>query len=363
MAMEASPFPHHGPLEPGQVRGRDELVADLLERVTNRKVTALLGPRRYGKTSVLRRVAADVEAGGASVVWLDLYELTSMVDLALRLDDALAGTRGAVAEAAARTAATLGLNLGLVRVAFTRPARPDTTATVHNLLDVLVRAATSTPTVVILDEFSGIARVDGAAGLLRTKLQHHFQSVGLLFAGSEPSTMQALFTARHQPFYAQADLVQIPPLTAEAVHEHVQEGFRSTGRDPGNVAAHIHELCQGHPYRTMQAADLAWEHTPPGEPWRLELWEAALAALRKATATGHETLYSSLDRSEQAVLRILASGGSVWGRASQLLGLNPSPARAALDRLRDAGHIVSEGSRHRLVDPIFADWLRDRLPI
>ena len=62
-----TPFPHYGPLRPEQVHGRDELVSDLVERVTMRRVTALLGPRRYGKTSVLGKVASVVEAAGTSI--------------------------------------------------------------------------------------------------------------------------------------------------------------------------------------------------------------------------------------------------------------------------------------------------------
>jgi uncharacterized protein len=361
--VESSPFPHHGPLEPDQVRGRDALLADLTERITARRVTALLGPRRYGKTSVLRRIAADVEAASTSVVWVDLYELTSMVDLAIRLDDALGAARGPVALAAARTAATVGLDLGLLRVALTKPSRPDTTATVHVLLDTLVRAATTEPTLVVLDEFASIARVDGAAGLVRTKLQHHFQDLGLIFAGSEPSTMRALFAEREQPFYGQADLVQIPGLDAAAVHDVIVDGFRASERDPGRLPALIHVFCGGHPRRTMQTADLAWSISEPGVVWTEAVWEETLQALRAATADSNETLYSSLGRSDQTVLRILASGGSVWGRAAELLGLNPTPARAALGRLRDAGHVITNGSDHHLVDPVLADWLRHRLPI
>ena len=37
---------------------------------------------------------------------------------------------------------------------------------------------------VVLDEFSGIADVPKAAGLLRTELQHHYRDLALVFAGS-----------------------------------------------------------------------------------------------------------------------------------------------------------------------------------
>jgi uncharacterized protein len=358
-----SPFPHHGPLDPGQVKGRDVLVADLVERITSRRVTAVLGPRRYGKTSVLGRVAAEVEAAGTSVVWVDLFELTSMVDLAIRFDGALDSARGKVAKAMARTAASIGFNLGLVRFDFAKPSRPDTTATVHTLLDVFVQAALDHPTLLVLDEFSGMARVDGVAGLLRTKFQHHFQEIGMLFAGSEPSTMRSLFSLREQPFYGQADLVEIGPLDFEAVEQIVDEGFRSTDRDPGRLAQYIHAFTGGHPRRVMQLADAAWTAAVPGEPWRDAVWEDALDAARTASAESNETLVASLSRSEQAVLRVLASGGSIWGRSAELAGLNPSPARGALEKLRVVGHVVTEDGTHRLVDPVLADWLKRTLPI
>ena len=53
-----------GALPADQVHGRDELVDDLVERFTARRVTALMGPRRVGKTSVLSKVADVVSGGG-----------------------------------------------------------------------------------------------------------------------------------------------------------------------------------------------------------------------------------------------------------------------------------------------------------
>ncbi len=94
--MERSPFPHHGPLRPEQVTGRERLAVDLAQRITDRRLTALLGPRRYGKTSLLKRVAADLEAVGHQPVWIDLYERTSIADVAAAADRGLAGAAGPV---------------------------------------------------------------------------------------------------------------------------------------------------------------------------------------------------------------------------------------------------------------------------
>jgi hypothetical protein len=294
-----------------------------------------------------------------SVVSVDLFEVTSMVDVALRLDAALASSRGRFAELARRLAASLEVSLGGVKLTFARPARPDPLATVHVLLDVLVESSSATPTVVLFDEFSSITTVGGVAGLFRTKLQHHFDRIGLLFAGSLPSTMRTLFSEREQPFYGQADLITIDPLSASTVHDLVTRGFADNDRDPGLLDSHMYRFCRGHPRRTMQVADHAWELAEPGVPYTDALWARTVAEVEAATDDANETFFAGFSDAEKKALRVLASGGSVYGRAAELAGLHPSSARRSLTSLTDAGVLV-EGA---LVDPLFAHWLRGRLPI
>ncbi len=361
--MEISPFPYQGPLRPDQVHGRDDLVDDLVERATARRVTAVLGPRRYGKTSLLGRVGAELEAGGAAVIWVDLYEVASVVDVAVRLDDALAAVRGPLAATAGRIAAGLEVDLGVLKVSLARRDRPDPEAVLHARLDVMVRAALSHPTIIVLDEFSSITRVQRFPGLLRTKLQHHYQQIGLLFAGSEPSTMRTLFTSRAEPFYGQADLVAVQPLGAAATHQIVVGGFDATERDAAGLAARIHHVAGGHPQRTMQLADAAWRATPPGAAADADTWARALDDVRGASASGLERIYSGLANREKDVLRILASGGSIFGTAAQLLSLSHGAAQTARASLVASGDLAAGDDGFLVVDPLFADWIRRRFPI
>lgn len=363
--MDVSPFPYQGPLEPAQVRARADLVADLTERVSEHRVTALLGPRRYGKTSVLRRVAADVIDAGVAVVWADLYEVSSMADIAARLDEALVRVTGTFAERVARVAAAASIHLGVVSFELRSPGRerPDPTLTVHALLEVLTRTAQDHPTLLVFDEFSSIARVDGAAGILRTHLQHHYQDLGIVFAGSEPSMMRTLFSEQAQPFYAQADLVEIGPLTSPEVVDIVTTGFAATDRGVGPLPGRIAAFAEGHPQRTMQLADAAWRLVPNGEEATEATWVDALADVRGATGYGNERLYSSLQDGEKTVLRALASGGSIFGTAADVLGLPVGTAQHARGRLVDRGHLVKRGDTFHVVDPVLADWIRHRFPL
>ncbi len=357
--LAKSPFPHHGPLAPEDVHGRDALIDDLVERVSRHRPTVLVAPRRFGKTSVLGCIEARLDAT-VTVIGVDLYELRSWADLAARLDDALVSVPASRRRGLDRVAAGLEVNLGVVKATLARPQRPDPDATVDALVDVVVAHARSNPTVIVLDEFSSITRVDGAAGLLRTKLQHHYQHIGLLFAGSEPSTMRMLFTDTDQPFYAQADLVEVGPLGLVALTDIIDLGF--DGGAPPGLAGRIHGFAGGHPQRSMQLADAAWSLWRDGiDP--LDVWPSALEHCRLATADSHETRFSGLQPAHQAAMRLAASNGVLFGRDAELLSLSRSSAQHARARLLERGQIIEADGRLHVVDPLYADWIRHRFPI
>jgi len=359
--VEETPFPHQGPLAPERVRGRDALVADLVERVTARRMTALLGPRRFGKTTVLGAVAALVEEAGSSVIRLDLYETRSAADLVVRLDRAMAAGRGPVVSRLASLAIGSSINLGVFKVEFARPPaqRPDAESSLDLLLDLLVDAALAEPTLLVIDEFTGIDGVPGAAGLLRTKLQHHVEEIGVLFAGSEPSAMAAMFTDQAQPFYAQADLVEITLFTLAELTDIVDEGFARTGRVAGRLAGSIHHVTAGHPYRSMQLADAAWVRTEPGGSGDA-VWVDARQAVQRSVAPGLEVLFSTFSHAEQVVLRALATGRPLFGGTLTLFGASSGAVQAARDRLVGNGTITRDPA---IVDPLLAEWIRVTLPL
>ncbi|MHB8506770.1 MAG: AAA family ATPase, partial [Acidimicrobiales bacterium] len=361
---EVSPFPFHGPLDPAEVTGRDELVAELTDRVMTHRVTALLGPRRYGKTSVLRRVAA--ECSELAVVWVDLYEVASMGDLSARLDQAVAAVAApAFAGPARKVAASLSLNLGVLRVELRSPARerPDTTLAYTALLEVLVAAAARTPTLLVVDEFSFISKVPSAAGILRTALQHHYRDLGILVAGSQPSMMRTLFTERAEPFYGQADLVEITPLHLATTVSVVDDGFARTERTAGDLGGLIHRFTGGHPMRTMQLADAVWSATAPGATAGPEAFAEGLDALRSREEEPLERIFTRFGDTDKAALRAVAVSGSVWGAEAVLLGVAGGSAAKARQRLLGSGDLVRAGDRVEVTDPLMADWLRRRFPV
>jgi hypothetical protein len=364
--VDESPFPHYGPLEPAAVSGRDAEANDLLTRLRERRPLALLGPRRFGKTSLLRHalwLLDQVEPH--AVVWVDLYGVSSTADFAVRLDAALVAVRGRARSVIDRVAGGVSVQLGVLGVELRRSSRsgPDPVAAAHALLEVLVRTAARDRVVLALDEFSDVADVEGLEALLRTHLQDHYRHLGLVFAGSRPSMMRTMFADRGRPFFSQADLVELGPLAPAAVTDIVHDGFAATGRGAGPVALRVVGFGEGHPQRSMLLADAAWRRTEPGAEATEETWSEALATVRAATEQPLAALYDGLSPAQGAVLRAVARTGSAFSATeARFHDLSKSSITGARDALLRDGHLVRTERGVAIIDPLLADWLRRTFP-
>lgn len=357
--MEISPFPYQGPLAPDDVRGRDDLLADLAGRMTEHRVTALLGPRQYGKTSVLRRLAADLSA--VETIWVDLYGAVTHADLAVMFAQALTAADPPVRTVADRLAVKAGINLGAVNLELSRrpSERHDPRARYRDLVDLTVQAARSTPVLLVLDEFQAIGRVAQAAAVLRSALQHHYRDMAIVFAGSEPSLMRDLFALDDQPFFGQADIVTIKPLSLEAVHDIVHRGFAATGLDASGLPGSIFTLTAGHPQRTMMAADAAWRRSRSDDRPD-DVWPLALEDLRASVDSTLSARFVEFGTDQQKVLRLVAHGEALFGTGGDRLQLSSGGGTAARDRLLAEGKVVRRDGDLTVTDPLLADWLRHR---
>jgi hypothetical protein len=175
--------------------------------------------------------------------------------------------------------------------------------------------------------------------------------------------MRTLFADRARPFFAQADLLELGPLSAAAVTEIVHGGFAATGRAAGPVALRVVGLAGGHPQRSMQLADAAWQRTPPGEEATEDTWADALDSVRRALDEPFAALYEELGSVPGRVLRAVARSGSPYAAAeARFHDLAKSSIAAARDALVRDGHLLVDAGGTRLVDPLFADWLDRTFP-
>lgn len=83
---DINPFRFSGPLAPEDMIDRDPEADDLLALAEGGHSFRLVGPRRYGKTTLLRRVLAAAEQEKMATVLMDLQDVLSIGEMVVRLE-------------------------------------------------------------------------------------------------------------------------------------------------------------------------------------------------------------------------------------------------------------------------------------
>lgn len=370
---DVSPFRFEGPVEPGELIGRDHETARVADYARAGRAMSIAAPRRYGKTSLLRAVGARLADEGSVVATVDLLGLDGPADFATRY--ATAWRQATESDRRLRSAVQrvlAGLSgLGVtvagvgVQVSFARGQDPG--AVLHTVLDLPRQV--ERPVLVVLDEFQALhdAWPEGE-GVLRGHVQQQLGAASYVFAGSQPHLLEAAFADSGRAFYNQVLRVPLGRLPVAALADAFAERFAATGRDTGVALSSLLALADGHPQRAMFLAHLLWEQTAPGTEADADTWDRALQVARSWVSDEMAGIWAPLSRNQQVALRAVAEHGSATVAAAGDTGVGRSARQAAESTLLRLGLIeVDEsrtgprgGARRRLVDPLLADWIRRR---
>lgn len=131
-------------MSPEGIVDRDDETRELLEKAVGGHYVRLYAPRKYGKTSLLKRALLDGDRQeGLIRVLVDLYRVVSIADVTIRFERAYArhlkgAVRSRAEELLQRTG--LGLSLGAFGIsAKIQATRGPSHSRLHALLDLPLR--------------------------------------------------------------------------------------------------------------------------------------------------------------------------------------------------------------------------------
>jgi hypothetical protein len=366
---EPNPFRIAGELLPDEMIDRDEATARLLALADGGHSSRLVAPRRYGKTSLLRRVLAQASKDGWATALVDLEGVLSLSSLVVRIERAydreLKGAIRRTVDSLFR-AWQVGLSLGAGGFTATLQSNPrvNVESVLLRLLDLPTKLyeRTGTRSLVAFDEFQDLLRVGGADGILRSVLQHQTAVASYAFSGSAPTLMERLFQDPSRPLLEHAVSVELEPLRPEPTARYLEERFRRTDRDIGNALDPLLAFTRGHPQRTMLVAHHLWELVPPGSVGD----EAAFVDARDRALANAETAlrarWESLAVNEQRVSLALATRvRNLYAEDTlSFLGLKKGSIDRALAGLVGKAEAHQTPSGPELTDPLLEHWLAER---
>lgn len=334
----------------------------------------LFSPRRFGKTSLVKRVQKHLVDKGFTTILVDFFGVTSVEEVAMRLAKA-------VFEVTKPKQGLFQTAIQFIK-SFRPVLRPDESGGValtvefvaprKRGLDVLGETFASLGLFakqvenrlhVVLDEFQEITEIKEASqmeGIMRMHIQGH--PFSYFFVGSRRRILLSLFNERKRPFFQSAINYELKTLPQDElisfIVDRFQEGEKICSRE---IADFIVKKISQHPYYSQKLSFFIFE-----------MGDRKIQA--KDVAAGFEYLLSSEQQTFEAILQGLAPKQISLLKA---IACEPSPSIFSMEymqhhRLGSTGGVQgamkrltaldlvekTEANYFQVVDPIFKEWLR-----
>ena len=380
-----NPFKYGRELSGAELVDREDELRAVLRAMEHTERLFLIGPRRYGKTSILRAASELAAERGIVVLRRDAEAFPTLRQLA---ESVVAGAAGHLIGKIRRAGTKLGEFFGALRpqitynpveqtfsAAITSEAPKQETMLLAALLDGLDRMAEDSGkrVAMVIDEFQHVLRLHGPGGAmaaerqLRAAIQRH-RHVAYVLSGSKTGLLSQMTSDPSRPFYRLGSRLFVGPVPRGDFRDFIRAGFESAHMEveEGAITALL-DLSEDVPYNIQRLAHSCWNHVRNGEqPRKLSAAgvKQVLDGLVRRDDPFYTQVWNRLTTVQQRALMALVETNGVGLYSHATLRKHELP----LSSMRTAVQILTAGGvarpeetkgsiRHRLEDPFFAAWI------
>jgi uncharacterized protein len=381
---DRNPFEFGRELTSRELVDREPGLEEVIRVLEEGRRLFVIGPRRYGKTSILR-VACDMARDrGMVVLRYDAERYPALLHLAQAI---LADATGMLVPFSERVLHRLRDVLSALRpeVSFNpmtnaysvtlgsdSPVADDGPDILARALDAVesMAAEAGRPVGVVIDEFQDIVEHGGIAAekQLRAAIQRH-EHIGYVFAGSRTAMLTEMTGDPGRPFYRLGERLFVGEIPRAQFAAFLREAFGQTRfRIKDEAVDAILDLAEEVPYNVQRLAHACW--IAAREQGRRRAVDAALVSgaldrLIRRDDPFYTQTWNQFTASQQRALLALATHGSEGLYGKQVLqetGLALSTMRRSVEALLRTSVVREEekkgSTRLRLEDPFLGTWIR-----
>jgi AAA+ ATPase superfamily predicted ATPase len=356
---------------------REGEIRELVSDIQNGQDVVVFAPRRYGKSSLIWRVAQEVVELGVLVAQVNLMTTPTREKLAEKVAETI---HDDLASALVRARERLRVFSGL-RITPTVTVEPETgrlafsftgswhaadvDATLERLLELPGQLAgeRGRKVALVLDEFQEIVDIDPNLPKLMRSVFETQPEVAHVYLGSKRHMMERIFSDENEPFWRSAKRMELGVIAPKLFRGYIEAQFARTGRSiESAVVDRILEATHGHPYATQELCYFLWEETPAGQSAGVEQYEEALTKLLRSEHAHFGLIWDKAAKAQRLVLQALAaeSGRPLsrdYRRRHALPGA--STVQRALEALVKEELVARDRpGDYRIAEPFLAEWLR-----
>ena len=376
MTKTRNPFIYGDLVADESFTNRKDELAQLQTDIRNGQNVAVIAPRRFGKSSLVRAALSWLLREGLLVVEVDLMTTPTKERLAGKLAKSI---NDDIAPAVFKAKEHLRLFQSLrVAPVVTVDAHGSfsfsfsATRGEHDIDDTLERlfeipaeiaAETKKQVVVYFDEFQEITRIDPKLPALMRAVFQQQPHVSHVYVGSRRDMMHRLFNDENEPFYRSAKVMEVGAIDAATFKRFLAKRFDDTDRGVGSdVLDRLLDVTHGHPYATQELAYALWEEVPEGFSASSSDLDDALEAVLRAENAHFTLVWENATRPQKLLLQALAAerGRPFSAAYCDRHGLpSYSHMQRALKPLVDNELLQRDGEGdYDFAEPFLREWIR-----
>lgn len=371
--MSVNPFIFGKAAEGGYFTDREEdskrLTANLIHGIN----TILISPRRWGKTSLVKKVISEINRPDIRTVFIDIFQYKSEYDFYHAFATAVIKQTSSILDEWVETAKSFlsGISprfsfgadpLNDFSLSFAWNPKDDTEMEILQLPERIARKK-NIRIIVCLDEFQQVADFADSVQFqkkLRSAWQHQ-QHVTYCMFGSKKHLMENIFNDNGMPFYKFGDMMFLKKIPTGEWVSFICAKFQETGKiiSPAQ-AARICSLTENLSSYVQHLAWLVWYRTEKVADD--EIVDAAVTDLLEQNKVFFQREVEQLSAFQLNFLRALADGVSSGFSRREILQKYRLESSANVQAIKKAllkrDLIDIEGKEITFTDTLFKLWLK-----
>jgi hypothetical protein len=378
MAPQENPFVFGEIIDDANFVNRTDELNQLIRDLGDGQKVFLLSPRRFGKSSLVALALLKLKKRHIHTVNLTVSSYSSYAQFLEKFAEKVlraAGPWERVKDWATRFArqvkpdVNINMSTGEISLSLGKgagfdpsPIAPDVFALPGELTkNAGFRMA------ICLDEFQQISQFNGGSveNAIRNQVQEQ-REVGYVFAGSQPSLMEEMLSAK-RPFHKAGPQMFLDKIPAEAWKASITRHFRKRGRtldDPGleTLLASADLI----PYDVQRIAHELWDYAELKDKRQLNVSDvnSVIESLVTSQSTYYELLWEQLSARQRAALQAIAYRGAseIYSQGvREEFRLGPaSSVQKALQSLDSRDILDRYKGSYFFLDPLFPSWIRTK---
>lgn len=371
--MEILPFMYGKVAEMQDFTDRESESKRLSQNFVSLINTLIISPRRWGKTSLVKKVASQImsENKDIRVCIMEVFNVRNEEEFYIYYAQSLIKATSNRWEEWVENAKTF-LSRLLPKVTFFSDNQAEISFGVEwedlkrnpdDIIDLAetIAKAKGIKIIVCIDEFQSIGNFSDPLAFqrkLRAHWQHH-QHVGYCLYGSKRHWMQDIFSNIEMPFYKFGDILFLEKINNKTWGKFIQKRFKDTGKSiSANQARYLAAQVENHSYYVQQLAQQAWLRTKTA--CSVAIIDDSLQSIKNQLSLLFVSLSETLTVTQLYFLRAIIEGETTFGQENlkkYQLGTSANIIRIKAALL--SKEIIDITSKIEIQDPIFKLWLKE----